>query len=144
LKFLDSEFAKLYADDENLAQTLMAITLMAIVIASLELFGLATFAAERRTKEIGICKVLGASVSSIIGLLSSDFLRLVGIAIFIATPLAYWVASKWLQDFACRISISAWMLALGGVLAIAIAFATIATQVWRAAHQNPVKSLRTE
>lgn len=144
LKFLDGEFAKLYADDENLAQTLMAITLVAIVIASLGLFGLAAFAAERRTKEIGIRKVLGASVGSIIGLLSADFLRLVGMAVLIATPLAYWLSRKWLQDFAYRIEISTWMLALGGVLAITIAFAIIATQAWRAARANPVNALRSE
>ncbi len=144
LKFLDVEFAKYYAEDENLAQTLMVITLVAIVIASLGLFGLATFAAERRTKEIGIRKVLGASVGSIIGLLSWDFLRLVVFAILIATPLAYWLSTEWLQDFAYRIEVSPWMLILSGALAITIAFATIAMQAWRAARANPVNALRSE
>lgn len=144
LKFLDVEFAKLYADDENLAQTLMAITLVAIVIASLGLFGLATFAAERRTKEIGIRKVLGASVGSIVALLSKDFLKLVALAIIIATPLAYWTAGKWLQDFAYKIDLSAWIFAASAALAIVIAFGTIASQAWRAARENPVNALRSE
>lgn len=143
-KFLDEEFAKLYADDENLGQTLMAITIVAIVIASLGLFGLATFAAERRTKEIGIRKVLGASVASIIALLSKDFLRLVVFAIVIATPLAYWAAGKWLQGFAYKIDLSAWIFAASAVLAIVIAFGTIASQAWRAARANPVNALRSE
>ncbi|TAE28570.1 MAG: FtsX-like permease family protein [Candidatus Kapaibacterium sp.] len=144
LKFLDAEFAKLYADDENLAQTLMAITIVAIVIASLGLFGLAAFAAERRTKEIGIRKVLGASVASIIALLSKDFLKLVGIAIVLATPLAYWAAGKWLQDFAYRVELSWWVFASAGAAAVAIAFLTVAGQSWRAAEANPVQSLRSE
>jgi len=144
LKFLDAEFAKLYADDENLGQTLTAITFIAIVIASLGLFGLATFAAERRTKEIGIRKVLGASVTSIVALLSKDFLKLVALAIIIATPLAYWAAGKWLQDFAYKIDVSAWIFIASAALAIVIAFGTIASQAWRAARANPVNALRSE
>jgi len=143
-KFIDVEFAKLYADDENLGQTLTAITFIAIVIASLGLFGLATFAAERRTKEIGIRKVLGASVTSIVALLSKDFLKLVALAIIIATPLAYWAAGKWLQDFAYKIDVSAWIFIASAALAIVIAFATIASQAWRAARANPVNALRSE
>jgi putative ABC transport system permease protein len=143
-KFLDEEFAKFYADDENLGQTLAAITFIAIVIASLGLFGLATFAAERRTKEIGIRKVLGASVASIIALLSKDFLKLVALAIAIATPLAYWAAGKWLQDFAYKIDLSAWIFVASATLAIVIAFGTIASQAWRAARANPVNALRSE
>jgi putative ABC transport system permease protein len=144
LKFLDAEFAKLYADEENLGQTLTAITFIAIVIASLGLFGLATFAAERRNKEIGIRKVLGASIASIVALLSKDFLKLVALAIIIATPLAYWAAGKWLQDFAYKIDLSAWIFAASAALAIVIAFGTIASQAWRAARTNPVNALRSE
>ena len=144
LKFLDTEFAKLYTDDVNLAQTLLSVTIVAIVIASLGLFGLATFSAERRTKEIGIRKVLGASVSSIITLLSKDFLKLVGIAIIIATPLAYWTVGKWLQDFAYRTELSWWIFAAAGVSAVGIAFMTVAGQAFRAAQANPVQSLRSE
>jgi putative ABC transport system permease protein len=144
LKFLDAEFAKLYADEENLGQTLTAITFIAIVIASLGLFGLATFAAERRNKEIGIRKVLGASIASIVALLSKDFLKLVALAIVIATPLAYWAAGKWLQDFAYKIDLSAWIFAASAALAIVIAFGTIASQAWRAARTNPVNALRSE
>lgn len=144
VKFFDVEFAKLYADDENLAQTLMAITLVATVIASLGLFGLAAFAAERRTKEVGIRKVLGASVGSIVALLSKDFLKLVALAILIATPLAYWAAGKWLQDFAYKIDLSVWIFAASAALAFVIAFGTIASQAWRAARANPVNALRSE
>jgi putative ABC transport system permease protein len=144
LKFLDTEFAKYYAEDENLGQTLMAITLVAIIIASLGLFGLATFAAEQRTKEIGIRKVLGASVASIIALLSQDFLKLVGIAILIATPLAYWAANKYLQSFAYRAELSWWVFAVSGGVAVVIAFLAVAGQSWRAACQNPINALRSE
>jgi putative ABC transport system permease protein len=144
VRFLDDEFNKYYEGEKNLAQTLSALTLVAVVIACLGLFGLATFAAERRTKEIGIRKVLGASVASIVGLLSKDFLKLVGIAIVIATPLAYWAAGKWLQDFAYRVELTWWVFALAGVVAVVIAFATVATQAWKAARQNPVNALRSE
>ncbi len=144
MKFLDEEFSKLYAEEENLRQTLSAITIVAIVIACLGLFGLAAFAAERRTKEVGIRKVLGASVASIVGLLSKDFLKLVVVAFVIATPLAYWAAGKWLQDFAYRIDLDVNIFVLAGALAILIAFVTVASQSWRAARANPVNALRSE
>ena len=144
MKFLDEEFSKLYTEEENLRQTISAITIVAIAISCLGLFGLATFAAERRTKEIGIRKVLGASVASVVGLLSKDFLKLVVVAILIATPLAYWAAGKWLQDFAYRVDLGAGVFVLAGAMAVLIAFATVASQAWRAARANPVHALRSE
>jgi len=108
------------------------------------LFALAAFTAEQRTKEIGIRKVLGASVSNITVLLSKDFIVLVAIAIVIASPVAYWAMSKWLQDFAYRISISAWMFFAAGAAALTIALVTISFQAIKSAMANPVTSLRTE
>jgi putative ABC transport system permease protein len=100
--------------------------------------------AEQRNKEIGIRKVLGATVSSITAMLSKDFVKLVIISIVIATPIAYWAMTKWLQDFAYRISISWWMIAVAGLIAIMIALITISFQSIKAAIANPMKSLRTE
>jgi len=117
---------------------------MAILISCLGLFGLAAFSAEQRTKEIGIRKVLGASVFNLTSLLSKDFIRLVIIAIVIATPISWWAMTKWLQGFAYRVNIAWWMFALAGLLAIAIALFTVSFQAIRAALANPVKSLRTE
>jgi putative ABC transport system permease protein len=118
--------------------------MVAIVISCLGLFGLAAFSAEQRSKEIGIRKVLGASVSGIVGLLSKDFLKLVMVALVIATPIAWWGMSKWLQAFVYRINISWWMFALAGLLAILIALFTVSFQAIKAALMNPVKSLRSE
>jgi putative ABC transport system permease protein len=117
---------------------------MAIFISCLGLFGLTSFSADQRKKEIGIRKVLGASVTSIIQLLSKEFLRLVLIAIVIATPIAWWSMSKWLQGFNYRITISWWMFAIAGLLAVIIALATVGYQAMKAAVSNPVKSLKTE
>ena len=105
---------------------------------------MATFSAENRRKEIGIRKVLGASVRGITTLLSKDFIKLVAIAIVIATPVAWWAMNKWLQEFAFRITISWWMFAIAGFIAIAIAVITVSFQAIKAAVANPVKSLRTE
>jgi len=110
----------------------------------LGLFGLAAYAAEQRTKEIGIRKVLGASMSGIVGMLSRDFIKLVIIAIVIASPLAWYAMNYWLQDFAYRINIQWWIIALAGTAAILIAFVTISFQSIKAALTNPVKSLRSE
>ena len=105
---------------------------------------MAAFTAERKTKEIGIRKVLGATVPNIIGMLSKDFLKLVIIGIVIASPVAWWVMDKWLQDFAYRIEISWGIFALAAIIAIVIAFATVSFQSLRAAMANPIKSLRSE
>ena len=119
-------------------------TLLAIFVACIGAFGLATYSTEQRRKEIGIRKVLGASVSGIVGLLSKDFLKLVGIAIVLAAPIAWYIMDKWLQDFAYRIQIQWWMFVLAGLAALVIAFLTVSLQSIGAALANPVKSLRTE
>ena len=142
--FMDESFDQQYRSEEQLGKVLAVFTSVAIMIACLGLLGLAAYTAEQRTKEIGIRKVLGASVGNIIGLLSKDFLKLVGIAIVIATPLAYWAAGKWLQDFAYKTELSWWVFALAGCTAVIIAFFTVAGQAWRAAEANPVQSLRSE
>ncbi|MFY8001303.1 MAG: ABC transporter permease [Candidatus Kapaibacteriota bacterium] len=142
--FLDDHFNKQYRAEERLQSVFLYFAAITVIIACMGLFGLAAYSAEQRTKEIGIRKVLGASSANIIGLLSKDFLQLVGIAIIIATPLAYWAAGKWLQDFAFRVELGIGVFAGAGALAVFIAFITVAGQSWRAARQNPVKSLRTE
>ncbi|MEZ4903226.1 MAG: FtsX-like permease family protein [Spirosomataceae bacterium] len=117
---------------------------LTILIACLGLFGLVTYMTEQRIKEIGIRKVLGASVPTIVGLLSKDFLQLVLISICIASPLAYYGMSQWLQDFAFRIAIEWWIFVASGILALMIAFLTIGYQSIKAALMNPVKSLKSE
>ena len=142
--FLDDDFNSSYKREEQVRSTVAVFAGLAIFVSCLGLFGLAAFAAEVRTKEVGIRKILGASVASIIALLSRDFLRLVGIALIIATPLAYWVSEKWLQDFAYHVELSVGVFALAGVFAVGIAFLTVATQAWRSARANPVNALRSE
>jgi putative ABC transport system permease protein len=142
--FLDQTFADQYRDDERKGNLFLAFSSMAIFIACLGLFGLATFTAEQRTKEIGVRKVLGASVASIVTLLSKDFLKLVLVAIVIASPIAYYAMHRWLQDFAYRVDISWWIFGLAGLLAVGIALLTVSFQSIRAALVNPVKSLRSE
>ena len=142
--FLDDEVQKQYETEITLARIINSFTFMAILISCLGLFGLATFSAEQRKKEIGIRKVLGASVSGIVQLLSKDFLKLVVVSFVIATPIAWWAMSKWLQAFVYRIDVSWWMLALAGLMAVAIALVTVSSQAIKAAISNPVKNLRTE
>ncbi len=142
--FLDYDFQKNYEAESHLASIVGYFTLIAILISCLGLFGLATFSAEQRIKEIGVRKVLGASVTSIVTLLSKDFLKLVGIAVLIASPLAWFVMNKWLQDFAYRVNITWVVFVLTAFVAIMIALITISFQAIRAAVANPVKSLRTE
>lgn len=142
--FLDEDFQKNYKTDRQMAGLIGSFTGIAILISCLGLFGLAAFAAERRTKEIGIRKVLGASVTGITGLLAKDFLKLVAIAIIIASPLAWWGLNKWLQDFEYGIKIQWWMFAVAGLLAMVVAFLTVAGQAMKAALSNPVKALRSE
>ena len=142
--FLDDHFQRQYRADERLASLFSWFAVLAISIACLGLFGLAMFTAEQRTKEIGVRKVLGASVGSIVALLSKDFLKLVLIAIVIASPLAWYIMNRWLQDFAYKITIDWWVFALAGLLAVGIALLTVSFQSIRAALMNPVKSLRSE
>lgn len=142
--FLDDSFTRLYKSDIRTSQLIFIFSLIAIIISALGLFGLAAFTAEQRTKEIGIRKVLGASVKQIAALLSQDFVKLVIIAIVIASPVAWWAMEKWLQDFAYRINISASIFIMAGSIALLIAVISVSFQAIKAAVANPVKSLRTE
>jgi putative ABC transport system permease protein len=142
--FMDQEFDASYRIEQRTGQIFIVFTTLAILIACLGLFGLAAYAAEQRTKEIGIRKVLGANVSAIVGMLSKDFIRLVFISILIASPIAWYLMNKWLQDFAYRISIQWWVLVLAGVVALLIAFITVGFQSIKAAIANPVDSLKNE
>lgn len=142
--FLDERFAFLYETEQKTSQLFTVFAVISIIIASLGLFGLAAFTAEQRTKEIGVRKVLGASVVSIITLLSKDFLKLVLIAICLAVPIAWLAMNRWLADFAYRIDIKWWVFALAGLLAVGIAILTVSFQSIKAALMNPVKSLRSE
>ena len=142
--FLDEDFQKNYEADARLSAIVRNFTIIAILISCLGLFGLATFSAEQRTKEIGIRKVLGASTGNVVGLLSKEFLKLVFIAIIIASPITWLVMNKWLQDFAYRTNISWTVFVITALLAGGIALFTISFQSIKAALANPVKSLRTE
>jgi putative ABC transport system permease protein len=142
--FMDDAFNKQYASDQRTGQIFISFSLFAILIACLGLFGLVSYAAERRTKEIGIRKVLGASVGQIVGLLSSDFLRLVILASAIACPIAWWSMHSWLQDFAYRTYIGWWVFLASTVLAALIALLTIWFRAIKAAVANPIDSLRME
>jgi putative ABC transport system permease protein len=142
--FLDESFAKMYADVQRTGSIFTSFAVFAIIIACLGLFALSAFMAEQRTKEIGIRKVLGASVNSITAMLSKDFVKLIVIAIVIASPIAWWAMNRWLQDFAYRIKINWTFFVFAGVLALLIAILTVSFQAIRAAVANPIKNLRTE
>lgn len=142
--FLDANLEKMYRSEQQTAKIMLYTAGLAILISCLGLFGLSAFTTERRTKEIGVRKVLGASVASITGLLTRDFLKLVLVAIVIATPVAWYFMQRWLADFAYRIEIQWWMFALAGLLALGVAFLTVSFQSVRAAVANPVKALRNE
>lgn len=142
--FLDESFNKQYQADMRFGQVFSVFAGLAILIACLGLFGLATYSTKKRFKEIGVRKVLGASIGAIVALLSSDFIKLVLIAILIASPIAWWAMNKWLQDFAYHIEIQWWVFALAGILAIMIALVTVSFQAVKAAIANPVDSLRDE
>ena len=142
--FVDQDLDAQYRAEQRVARIIGCFSILTILVSCLGLFGLATFTAEQRTKEIGVRKVLGASVSSLVALLSKDFLKLVLIAIVIASPIAWWAMNKWLQDFAYRITIEWWFFALAGGLAVSIALVTVSFQSVKAALTNPVKSLRSE
>ena len=142
--FMDETFAQLYQSEKRFQKVFICLVVLGILIACLGLLGLATFAAQQRVKEIGIRKVLGASVGNIVQLLSKDFIKLVVIAIAAAVPIAWYAAQLWLQDFAYRININWWVFPLAGIIAILIALFTISFQAIKAAIANPVKNLRTE
>lgn len=142
--FLNEDFQKNYQAEARTSQLVSYFTAVSILISCLGLFGLAAFAAQQRTREIGVRKVLGASVTNIVLLLSKDFLKLVIIAILIASPIAWWAMDQWLQDFAYKITIPWWVFVVAGGLALLIAFITVSFQSIKVALMNPVKSLKTE
>ena len=142
--FMDDAFNARYKAEDRLASIFSIFTIITIILAVMGLFGLAAFTIEQRTKEIGIRKVLGASISSINGLLSKDFLKLVLLSILIASPVAWWVMHNWLQGFANRIHVQWWMFAGAGLLAVTVAIITVSYHAVKAAIANPVKSLRSE
>ncbi len=142
--FMDDDFNRLYQADQRTGKIFITFASFAILIACLGLFGLVTYAAEQRTKEIGIRKVLGASVGNVVGLLSKDFLKLVLIAGLIAFPLAWWGMSKWLEEFAYRTQISWWVFLIAGSIAAFITLVTVSFRAIKSALANPVTSLRSE
>jgi ABC-type antimicrobial peptide transport system permease subunit len=143
-RFQDQEYAKMYAAEQRVATLSGYFASVAILISCLGLFGLATFTAERRLKEIGIRKALGSSSTSIVLLLSGDFTRMVLLSVFLGLPLSYWLLSWWLERFAFHIELAAWYFILSGCIALLIAWLTVAWQAIKAANVNPVKCLRTE
>ena len=140
--FLDESFARMYGDVKRMGDIFTSFALLAVIIACLGLFGLSAFMAEQRAKELGIRKVLGASVGQLAGLLSKDFLKLVFISIFIASPIAWWGMHKWLQDYVYRIDIGIWVFAAAGAIVVLIALLTISFQSLKPATANPVDSLK--
>jgi putative ABC transport system permease protein len=144
IAFLDEEFDALYKTEKRLGSLFFIFTFLAIFVACLGLLGLAIYSAERRTKEIGVRKVLGAPVQTLVTLLTKDFLKLVLIASVIAFPFAWWAMNKWLQDFAYKIEIEWWIFALAALISITLTIITVSWQTIKAAGANPVKSLRTE
>ncbi len=142
--FLDEQIAQFYASDARQSRIFSLAALCAVLIACMGLFGQAVLATQRRTKEIGIRKVLGASVAGLVGNLSRDFLRLVLLALAVATPLAWFLMNRWLENFAYRVSIGWWPFVLAGFVALGVAFLTVSIQCLKAARANPVRSLRNE
>lgn len=142
--FLDDSFDAMYKTEQRVGKVALFFSLLAIIIACLGLFGLTTYMVEQRTKEIGIRKVLGASVSGIVALISKEFVKLVCLAIVIASPIAWWAMNKWLEDFAYRMDIQWWVFVSAGMVALVIALLTIGWQAVRAAIANPVDALRDE
>src|SRR6185437_8785510 len=144
VRFYDHEYDLKFQDEKQTATLAGLFAGLTILISCLGLFGLATYVAETRTKEIGVRKVLGASVQGIVALLSKDFLKLVLISFFIASPVAWFVMNKWLASYSYRINISLWVFVIAGLLSAAIAFITVSFQAIKAAVANPVDSLRSE
>ena len=142
--FMDASFDNTYHSDQRLGKLFVIFTVLSILVACLGLFGLAAFNAEKRTKEIGIRKVLGASVGQISIRLSVDFLKLVGVAVLISLPLGWYAMNKWLEEFSYKIEVGWWVMALAAFLAVAIAILTVSYQSIKAAIANPINSLGTE
>jgi putative ABC transport system permease protein len=142
--FLDEYFNRQYENERKFGKLFTTFAILAIIIGCLGLFGLSAYTASQRIKEIGIRKVLGASVGSITTMLSKEFMKLVLISILIACPVAWWIMDRWLQEFAYRIDIRWWIFGLAGFIAFVIALLTVSAQAIKAAMSNPVKSLRTE
>ncbi len=142
--FVDEYYEKLYNAEQQVHTLVNYFGILAILISCLGLFGLAAFTAEQRTKEIGVRKVLGASVANIVGLLSKDFLKLVLLALVLASPLAWWAVDKWLHTFEYRQELTWWIVGIAGLLAASVALMTVSYQSVKAALMNPVKSLRSE
>jgi len=143
-RFVDDQFNAMFQSEALISKLSRVFATLAIIISCLGLFGLAAYTAERRTKEIGIRKVLGASVSGIVSLLSVDFLKLIVISALVSFPAAWWMMNQWLLNYEYRITIGPGVFILAGLLAVAIALLTISFQSMKAALRNPVKSLRTE
>ena len=142
--FIDKEVEKLYDEEKRVGQIAALFTILAIIISCLGLFGLVSYIAEQKKKEIGIRKVLGASINSVVQLLTKDFLKLVGIAFLLASPIAYYCMQRWLEDFTYKIQINVWVFVLAGSFALVITLLTVGFQSIKSAVANPVKSLRTE
>ncbi|HEX3933435.1 MAG TPA: FtsX-like permease family protein, partial [Puia sp.] len=142
--FLDEFFDRQYRSEERFGNLFMNFAILAIIISCLGLLGLASYSTLQRTKEIGVRRVLGASVTGIVQLLSADFLKLVMIAFLVSCPIAWFAMHRWLQDFAYRTPLGWWIFAGSGIVALTIAFGTISYQAIRAAIAPPVKSLRSE
>ncbi len=142
--FMDEDYNRLYQSEQQTGKIFIGFAALAIAIACLGLFGLVTYAAERRTKEIGIRKVLGAGTRSIVQMLSADFLQLVGLSAIIAFPVAWWGMHQWLQHFAYRTSISVWIFIMAGITALLLTLLTVSVRAFKAAWANPVNSLRNE
>jgi predicted lysophospholipase L1 biosynthesis ABC-type transport system permease subunit len=143
-RFLDDTIANFYESEQRTARLLAWATALAILISSLGLLGLVIYTTSLRTKEIGIRKVLGASMTQIVSMLSADFMRWVLVAFMIAAPLAWWATHRWLEGFAYRTALNWWIFLLSGLVMIFFAFATLSLQTIRAARANPVNSLATE
>jgi putative ABC transport system permease protein len=143
-KFVDDQFNNLFLNEMLISKASGVFATLAIIISCLGLFGLAAYTAERRTKEIGVRKVLGASVTRLAGLLSKDFLQLVVISCLVAFPVAWWIMHDWLQSYEYRIALQWWVFLAAGLMAIFIALITVSTQAIKAAMANPVKTLRME
>jgi putative ABC transport system permease protein len=141
---LDELYNETYLKEQNMNAILRIFAFLTILVACLGLFGLATFTAQQRFKEIGIRKVLGSSVPQIVGILAADFIKLVVISMVIAFPVGYYLMNKWLQDFTYRIDVEWWVFIVAAIITVFIAFVTISFRSIKAALMNPVKSLRTE